>query len=341
MATYHCSVRVGGKGKAAAHAAYISRSGKYADLSTDEKLEYVESGNMPKWAEHNPAQFWHSADRNERANGSTYRELELALPRELTPDQRRELVRDFVAQEIGDRHAYTLAIHNPRAALDKGEQPHAHIMFSQRRIDAIDRDPEQYWKRWNAKAPERGGCQKLSGGKTRAERRAELVALRGRWADKTNASLKQYGHAVSVDHRSLKDRGLDRTPEPHFGPKKIHRMTAEDVGSILKRRTAEGELERAQREAQSSIDLSGNLSDARRERNRRQAAQDAAAGVKDARTRFDAFKTEQNRKADIGLSQAQNIQQANEKLQQSIAGKASGQKPKKNSKLSLIQELDQ
>ena len=287
MATYHCSVRVGGKGKAAAHAAYISRSGKYADLRAGEKLEYVESGNMPKWAEHSPAQFWHSADQHERANGSTYREFELALPRELNPDQRRELVRDFVAQEIGDRHAYTLAIHNPRAALTKGEQPHAHIMFTQRRRDEIERDPEQYFKRFNSKTPERGGCQKLSGGKTRAERRAELIALRERWAEKTNSHLKQYGHDASVDHRSLKDRGLDRAPEPHFGPKKIRRMTAEDVGSILKRRTAEGELERAQCEAQSSIDLSGNLSDARRERVRRQAAQEAAAGVKDARTRFD------------------------------------------------------
>lgn len=322
MATYHCSVRAGGKGKAAAHAAYISRVGKYAQLRAGERLEHVEHGNMPNWAAHDPAQFWHCADRHERANGSTYREFELALPRELTPDQRRELVRDFVAQEIGDWHAYTFAIHNPRAALDKGEQPHAHIMFSQRRADGIERDPEQYFKRYNAKSPERGGCQKLSGGKTRAERKAELVALRARWAEKTNAHLKQHGHDAAVDHRSLKARGLEREPESHFGPKKIRRMNAEEVGALLKRRAAEGELERAQREV-SSIDLSGSLAAARRERDRRQAAQTAAAGVKDARARFDAFKAAQQPAAT-----ANQVQQAKDELQQWNARKQPAQSPK-------------
>lgn len=328
MASYHCTVRAGGKGKAAAHAAYISRTGKYAELRAGEKLEHVEHGNMPKWAAHDAAQFWHCVDRNERAGKATaYRELEIALPRELTPDQRRELVRDFVAQEIGDRHAYTLAIHNPRAALDKGEQPHAHIMFNQRRNDGIERDPEQYFKRYNAKTPERGGAQKNSGGKSRAERRAELIALRQRWAEMTNARLKQHGHQASVDHRSLKDRGIEREPESHFGPKRIRHMTAEDVGSLLKRRAAEGELERAQREVQSSIDLSGNLATARRERDRHQAAQTAAAGVQDARARFAAFKAAQGQKP---AAIANQVQQSKEKFQQWNARKQSGQSPKQD-----------
>lgn len=50
---------------------------------------------MLKWAEHAPAYFWKAADEFERVNGATYREIEIALPRELTPDQRRELVRGF------------------------------------------------------------------------------------------------------------------------------------------------------------------------------------------------------------------------------------------------------
>ncbi|MGK3295924.1 MobA/MobL family protein, partial [Escherichia coli] len=42
----------------------------------------------PEWARDNPSHFWQAADQFERANGSTYRELEIALPRELTPEQR-------------------------------------------------------------------------------------------------------------------------------------------------------------------------------------------------------------------------------------------------------------
>ena len=102
MASYHCSVKVGGKGKAAHHASYIAREGKYSGYEQYEDLEATGRGNMPAWAEHNPAHFWEAADQFERANGATYREIEVALPRELTPDQRRELVEDFIGQELGD-----------------------------------------------------------------------------------------------------------------------------------------------------------------------------------------------------------------------------------------------
>ncbi|MFP1453885.1 hypothetical protein ACLB1N_36725 [Escherichia coli] len=41
-------------------------------------------------------------------------------------------MQDFVRQEAGERHAWSFAIHNPKASIDGGEQPHAHIMMSQR-----------------------------------------------------------------------------------------------------------------------------------------------------------------------------------------------------------------
>ena len=252
MATYHCTVKVGQKGRAEAHAAYIGREGQYAHLRADvveraagsdttkrrearlspsasghadyiarqgkhaarTELEHCEHGNMPSWAKDDPTAFWQASDRFERANGSTYREIEVALPRELDRTQRLELVRAFVRQEIGHRHAYSFAIHNPRAAIAGGEQPHAHIMFSERRLDGIERGPREYFRRYNAKAPERGGCRKESYG---GDREA-LVALRARWAGFTNRALEQCGHEARVDHRTLKEQGADRVPEKHLGP---------------------------------------------------------------------------------------------------------------------------
>ena len=114
---------------------------------------------MPKWAEHDPNYFWKMADEHERKNGSTYREHVVALPRELDENQRHELVKDWIKNEIGEKHAYQYAIHNP-PAMDGGEQPHAHIMFSERLIDGIERDPDQYFKRHNSKNPEKGGAKK-------------------------------------------------------------------------------------------------------------------------------------------------------------------------------------
>lgn len=258
MASYHCEVKVGGKGKAGPHASYISREGKYEKVRTDEILECVQSGNMPKWAEKDPAQFWQAADQHERANGATYREIEIALPRELTAEQRLALVHDFVSEEVGDKHAYTFAIHNGKAAIDGGEQPHAHVMYSERTIDGIARDPEQYFKRYNAKAPEKGGCRKDSAG---TEER--LLATRERWAKVQNLHLERHGHEARVDHRSLKNQGIERAPEPHFGPGRVKHMTATqdaDLSAVLERRVAEGEKERAAADlVKSIIDLSGDL----------------------------------------------------------------------------------
>lgn len=275
MASYHLTAKIGQKGKAAPHASYISREGKYQGRERYEDLEATGHGNMPKWAEHSPVNFWEAADEYERANGSAYREIEVALPRELTPDQRRDLVEDFVRRELGDEHVYQWAIHTPKAALEKGEQPHAHIMYSERRLDGIERDPDQFFKRYNAKNPEKGGAQKASGGKARGELKQELLQLRERWADVQNIHLQLNGHDVRVDHRSLKDQGIDRAPEKHLGGAGVRALDQLDIAAVLERRAAEGEQERAQRNVSSLIDLSGDLAAAKIERARR--AQEALA----------------------------------------------------------------
>lgn len=212
MAIARLSVGIGKKGKASPHAAYIAREGKYAKPDDDlEKLEFVGSGNMPKWAIDEPNFFWQSADAYERENGSTYREHVIALPRELTPDQRHDLILDWIEQELGDKHAYQYAIHNP-PALDGREQPHCHLMFSERTIDGIERDPDQYFKRYNAKNPERGGAKKANTGLGHTERKADLVAQRERWELTCNKHLEQSGSKATISMKSHKDRGLRLIP---------------------------------------------------------------------------------------------------------------------------------
>ena len=212
MAIGRLSVGIGKKGKASPHAKYIAREGKYAKPSKDqEKLENTGHGNMPKWAEHDPNYFWQMADGHERKNGSTYREHVIALPRELDENQRHELVKDWIKSEIGDKHAYQYAIHNP-SAMDGGEQPHAHIMFSERTIDKIERDPNQYFKRYNSKNPEKGGAKKANTPKFSAERKEELKAMRDRWEKICNAHLERAGHNQRISMKSNKEQGIDREP---------------------------------------------------------------------------------------------------------------------------------
>jgi hypothetical protein len=221
-------------------------------------LEEKAWGNMPSWALPDPLAFWQAADQYERANGSTYREMEIALPRELSTEQRRELVEDFVQQELGGRHAYCWAIHCPPAA-DGKEQPHLHLMFSERLIDGIDRGPEQYFKRHNPRAPEKGGCQKGFGPRagqtlTKAERVAELKALRARWEAVCNAHLERAGARERIDMRCHAERGTGLEPEPKQLPSQWRGQGRAEIIEFRKARALAKARQRAAEDAQASAE---------------------------------------------------------------------------------------
>ena len=244
MASYHCTVKARSKGKssAAAHAKYICREGAYAKGEKAESLLYKESGNMPEWAKDDHHLFWKSSDEFERANGRVYHEIEVALPNELGLEQQKKLVGGYVKEHMKETHPYTFAIHSADATLEPDKkQPHAHIMFSERKRDGIDRGPDTYFKRWNRKDPERGGAEKdnrFAGNRGKEN----IKKVRESWADHQNRALEKNGHKTRVDHRTLeaqkkeaiekgeteKAKKLDRPPEKHLGPK-VSRRTIRKV----------------------------------------------------------------------------------------------------------------
>lgn len=79
-------IRIVGSQPAKAKADYIQREGRYS-RDRDEVL-HTQSGHLPEWAER-PADYWDAADLYERANGRLFKEVEFALPVELTLDQQR------------------------------------------------------------------------------------------------------------------------------------------------------------------------------------------------------------------------------------------------------------
>ena len=261
MPSYHLSQKIGYAGKAGLHARYILRIGDYAPGGSKSKgledLEATASGNMPAWAVVNPTYFWLAADVGEVATGvntrpllddkgkalrgqdgkvikveqknrgQVYKEVEVALPRELDSVQRLALVKHWIAQELGDRHAYTFAIHIKKAKLDLGNQPHLHLMYSERLLDGTARDPDQYFRRYRPKNPHKGGCQKASSRNTPQQNKDELQARRKRWAELQNEHLQAAGFYQRVDHRSNKARGILEVPERHLGPRALDRQRAE------------------------------------------------------------------------------------------------------------------
>ncbi|QBK04492.1 plasmid mobilization protein [Hylemonella gracilis] len=221
MASFHHRVKSGKKGNAVEHVSYITRQGRFG---TREDLVFSGHGNMPAWAKHDPVSFWRAGDKHERANGAVYREHEISLPEELTKSQQLELV-DEMVNEIAGTKPYQFAVHENTSSLEGRSNTHLHLMFSDRMPDGIERAPEKTFRRFNSKNPELGGCKKESGGRNMLELRLELIEMRRRCAELQNAALEKYGHAARVDHRTLKQQGIEREPERHLGAARIRKMT--------------------------------------------------------------------------------------------------------------------
>ena len=143
---------------------YITRTKEYANHKDHaEKVEYVKSGNMPSFCKDRPDQFWEAAELYERKNGRTATSIVLALPKELTEQQRIELTEKIIEQFCNKfNFPYTAAIHNHKSAISGQDQPHLHLMFSERALDEFDRTAEQFFKRYNDKNPANGGARKVT-----------------------------------------------------------------------------------------------------------------------------------------------------------------------------------
>lgn len=211
MAIYHLSAKTGSKAKgqsAAAKCNYISREDKYSAKA--DELVHSESLHMPDFAQHDPSAYWSAADQHERSNGRLFKEVEFALPVELSPAQQIVLAHDF-AQQLTARENLpcTLAIHDKQDG-----NPHCHLMISERVNDRIERTPDQWFRRHNSKKIESSGARKTEALKPQQW----LENTREQWSSMCNAALEQQNVQSRIDHRSHFERGIDTAPGLHLGP---------------------------------------------------------------------------------------------------------------------------
>jgi ATP-dependent exoDNAse (exonuclease V) alpha subunit len=211
VASYVCQVqtiqRAAGRSTVAA-AAY--RAGQSL---TDERLamEFDFAGKMG--VEHSeilapdgaPSAFksrevlWNAAEKSERRKDAVpAREILLALPHELDFEQRRALVRDFVAIHVVARGMVAdVAMHQPGKEGDQ-RNFHAHVLVTTRRVG-----PDGF----GAKEPAWWSPQ-------------QVRDWRAGWAEIQNEHLRRHlgSNAPQVSHLSLAEQGVDRTPTEHLGP---------------------------------------------------------------------------------------------------------------------------
>lgn len=221
MAIYHFSAKTGsrqGGQCAAAKFDYIARLGKSA--KNGDKVVHVLHGNLPAWAQQSPRSYWNAADLYERANGRLFKEVEVALPRELNHLQRVELAEAFARTittlPVGTL-PFVLGMHEGKPTDENSGNPHAHIAISERVNDGHARREST----WFGRAAVGRGKQAQDGGASKTDLLKPeqwLIDTRKLWADMCNAALLKAGSSARIDHRTLKDQGIDRPAPLHLGP---------------------------------------------------------------------------------------------------------------------------
>ena len=156
--------------------------------------------------------LWNAAEHaGLRCNSRLAREWLVLLPPELTSDQRRQLVQSF-ARELANRYraAVDACVHQPRPGADPRNH-HAHLLMTTREVT-----PDGLGARTRL---EISGRQRHIMG-IPGSSRDDYLGIRARWSELTNEALERAGLSQRVDHRSLKDRGIDREPTPTI-PEKV------------------------------------------------------------------------------------------------------------------------
>lgn len=148
------------KTKSTSHENYIQRKKEFANREEYEDLVYEKNANMPTWAKESPSDFWLNADLYEVGNRISYHSFVLSLPHEFSDEENINLVNTYCDEIFKDEFVYSLGLHKKTTRDGKKENPHVHIMFSDRKLDGIDRAPEIFFKRANTKNPHLGGAKK-------------------------------------------------------------------------------------------------------------------------------------------------------------------------------------
>jgi len=209
MAIYHLSgsviSRSAGK-SAVASAAYRSgekmvdeRQERVADYTRKQDVAYKEillPENAPAWMA-NREKLWNAVEQGEkRKDAQLAREFNFALPKELSLAQNTALAREFVQKEFVERGMVAdLCIHDHKTP-EGEEQPHAHVMLTMREV--TEEGFGQKNREWNAKE--------------------NLCLWRESWAEHANRYLALNGIEQAIDHRTLKEQGIDLIPQSKIGP---------------------------------------------------------------------------------------------------------------------------
>ena len=252
IAIYHCSIKIvsRGKGKSAVAAAAYRSGEKLTNEWDGLTHDYTKKGGVVHseilLPAHAPPAFsdrstlWNSVELSEKSNNAQLaREVEIALPVELSREEQTRLVREYCSSQFVSKGMIAdFNLHDTG-----GGNPHAHILLTMRPLDEkgawLPKSKKEYV------LDENGEKIRLPSGRYKT-RKVDLVDWNNRenaevwrraWADLANEYLAQNNRPERIDHRSYERQGIDQIPTVHVG---VSATQMEKKGIVTER----GELNR-------------------------------------------------------------------------------------------------
>ena len=252
IAIYHCSIKIvsRGKGKSAVAAAAYRSGEKLTNEWDGLTHDYTKKGGVVHseilLPAHAPSAFsdrstlWNSVELSEKSNNAQLaREVEIALPVELSREEQTRLVREYCSSQFVSKGMIAdFNLHDTG-----GGNPHAHILLTMRPLDEkgawLPKSKKEYV------LDENGERIRLPSGRYKT-RKVDLVDWNNRenaevwrraWADLANEYLEKNNRPERIDHRSYERQGIDQIPTVHVG---VSATQMEKKGIVTER----GELNR-------------------------------------------------------------------------------------------------
>ena len=252
IAIYHCSIKIvsRGKGKSAVAAAAYRSGEKLTNEWDGLTHDYTKKGGVIHseilLPAHAPPAFsdrstlWNSVELSEKSNNAQLaREVEIALPVELSREEQTRLVREYCSSQFVSKGMIAdFNLHDTG-----GGNPHAHILLTMRPLDEkgawLPKSKKEYV------LDENGEKIRLPSGRYKT-RKVDLVDWNDRenaevwrraWANLANEFLAQNNRPERIDHRSYERQGVEKIPTVHVG---VSATQMEKKGIVTER----GELNR-------------------------------------------------------------------------------------------------
>ena len=233
IAIYHLSIKIisRGKGKSAVAAAAYRSAEKITNDYDGITHDYTKKGGVvhtqiilpenapPEYADRSI--LWNAVEKIEKSkNSQLAREVELALPVELSLKQNIYLVREYCRKHfVSAGMIADFAIHD-----NKNGNPHAHILLTtrpfnedkswgskQRKEYILDSNGDKIYD----KKKRQYKCKSVPSTDWNEQSKAE--EWRTAWEDSVNTAFEEHGVDSRIDYRSYKRQGIDKIPTVHLG----------------------------------------------------------------------------------------------------------------------------